>query len=320
MDHDKKRCETHGEFDLITRYFHQIGKPAIGEVLLGMGDDAAMVSCAPNPIVMTVDTLVEGIHFYPDCPPDSIAHKALMVNLSDVAAMGATPFAFLLSLTLPRIDHPWLEAFSQALNTVATAHHVQLIGGDTTRGPLAVSITAMGNVTQAHVLKRSRARVDDDIYVTGDIGLAAFYVYARAQGIESSARAMHAYRYPNPPLMLGPKLCGLAHAAIDVSDGLLADLTHILNASNVGARLVSADIPIAKEWQALPHDEAFQRAVTGGDDYVLCFTAPKSARGLLDILSMTTERPMIRIGEICDGEGIVVDDVPWTAARGFEHF
>ena len=310
----------YNEFDLISHYFGHIGKSALAEVLLGVGDDAAVVNCSPNSVVLTVDTLVSGVHFFEDDPADSIAHKALMVNLSDLSAMGATPFAFLLSITLPAVDDAWLTLFSSTLNRVATDHDVQLIGGDITSGPLSVSITALGSVKDAHVLKRSAARVDDDIYVTGEIGLAAFYVYARTQGIALGELALQAYRYPEPCVSLGAKLSALAHAAIDVSDGLLADLSHVLTDSHVGARLVRADIPIAKEWCVLPSNEAFMHAVTGGDDYVLCFTAPKSARGLLDMLSSTAEVPLTRIGEICEGEGLYIDEQRWEGKVGYQHF
>jgi thiamine-monophosphate kinase len=308
------------EFDLIHRYFSHIGSPIVSEVLLGIGDDAAMVSSAPDPLVITVDTLVEGIHCFADDPADSWAQKALMVNLSDVSAMGATPFAFLLSLTIPAFDDAWLKAFSAALNAQASKSNVQLIGGDTTKGPRAVSITALGYVKDGHALKRSNAQVDDDIYVTGTIGLAAFYVYARSKGIEPGEHATRAYRYPNPRLDIGPRLCGLAHAAIDVSDGLLADLNHILTASQLGARLVQDNIPIAKEWFVCPEAEAFERAVTGGDDYVLCFTAPKSARALLLSLAESMEVPMVIIGETVEGSGILLDDKPWNGVLGYDHF
>ncbi|MFI4955594.1 MAG: thiamine-phosphate kinase [Gammaproteobacteria bacterium] len=308
------------EFDLIHRYFSHIGAPIVNEVILGVGDDAAMVSCAPDPMVIAVDTLVEGVHCYPDDPPDSWAQKALMVNLSDLSAMGAKPFGFLLSLTIPELDDAWLRAFAAALDAQASRAHVRLIGGDTTKGPRAVSITALGYVKDEHVLKRCNARVGDDIYVTGDIGAAAFYVYARSKGIEPGEHATRAYRYPEPRIDVGPHLCGLAHAAIDVSDGLLADLNHILTASQVGARLVQDNIPIAKEWFVCPPQEAFERAVTGGDDYVLCFTAPKTARALLTTLAEAIEVPMVMIGEVVEGSGILLDDKPWKGALGYDHF
>ena len=308
------------EFDLIQRYFSHIGSPIVSEVLLGIGDDAAMVSSAPDPMVITVDTLVEGIHCFAGDPPESWAQKALMVNLSDVAAMGATPFAFLLSLTIPEFDDAWLKAFSSALNAQATKANVRLIGGDTTKGPRSVSITALGSVKDYHALKRSNAQVDDDIYVTGDIGLAAFYVYARAKGINPGEHATKAYLYPEPRLDVGPRLCGLAHSSIDVSDGLMADLNHILTASHVGATLTQDNIPVAKDWFVCPPAEAFERAVTGGDDYVLCFTAPKSARTLLASLATSIEVPMVIIGEIIEGSGIWLDDKPWIGALGYDHF
>lgn len=310
----------HDEFDLISRYFGHIGKPAVGEVLLGIGDDGAVVNCSPNSVVISVDTLVSGVHFFADDPADSIAHKALMVNLSDLSAMGAVPFAFLLSLTLPSVDPKWLTLFSSTLHRVAVDNDVQLIGGDTTAGPLSVSVTALGSVKDMHVLKRSAARIGDDIYVTGELGTAAFYVYARSHEMPVSDRVLRAYRYPQLPVTLGSKLCALAHAAIDVSDGLIADLSHVLKASHVGARLVRADIPISKEWSVLPPDDAFLHAVTGGDDYVLCFTAPKSARGLLEILSTTSGARLTRIGEVFEGEGLYLDEKLWEGWAGYQHF
>lgn len=320
MEHDKPKSATRDEFDLIAHYFSHVGKPAVAEVLLGVGDDAALITCPTNDMAIAVDTLNQGTHFFNDDPPESIAHKALMVNLSDLSAMGAVPFGFLLSLTLPHVETDWLERFSSTLNQLAHDHHVQLVGGDTTSGPLSVSITALGNVHAAHALKRSAARVGDDIYLSGEIGAAAYYVYARAQGLTISEHAKHAYEYPNPPIALGAKLGGLAHAAIDVSDGLIADLSHILEASQVGATLEKAAIPIAKEWGVLPVDEGFTRAVTGGDDYVLCFTAPQTARGLLEILAPSMNMTFHRVGEITEGRGLLLDGQPWDGPTGYRHF
>ncbi len=311
MTHAKQKSDAVGEFDLIERFFSHIGQTLSNDVMLGIGDDAALVSCGHDSIVLTVDTLVSGVHFYPDDPPDSIAHKALMVNLSDLSAMGAVPFAFLLSITLPESNETWLAAFSKALNTAALRAQVSLIGGDTTHGPLSVSITALGRVKRDQALKRSSAKLGDNIYITGELGLAAFYVYAREHQLDPGERATQAYRFPNPPIQLGHQLCGLAHAAIDVSDGLLADLSHILTASHVGARLTRESIPTASEWTILPSDDAFRRAVTSGDDYVLCFTAPKSAAASIDA---------VLIGEICEGEGIQIDGKCWTGNVGYDHF
>ncbi len=320
MMHENKKSEAIGEFKIIDRYFSHIGKPVASEVLLSVGDDAAVVACDPQAMVLTVDTLVSGVHFYPDDPPESIAHKALAVNLSDLAAMGATPFAFLLSLTLPTVDEAWIVTFSNTLNAQALHFNVTLIGGDTTRGPLAVSITALGRVNRDYVLKRQAAKIGDDIYVTDELGWAAFYVYAKAHHQDPNDRATNAYLYPEPNIGFGARLCGLAHAAIDVSDGLFADLSHILAASGVGAQLVREHIPIAAAWDILPVDEAFYHAVTGGDDYVLCFTAPKSAAVLLKMLSETAGVKLSKIGEIVEGKDITLDGIPWKGEIGFEHF
>jgi thiamine-monophosphate kinase len=311
MTHAKQKSDAVGEFDLIDRFFSHIGQPPSGDVMLGVGDDAALVSCGRDSIVLTVDTLVSGVHFYPDDPPESIAHKALMVNLSDLSAMGAVPFAFLLSLTLPEANETWLTAFSQALHTQALRAQVTLIGGDTTHGPLSVSITALGRVNRDQALKRSNAKPGDNIYITGELGLAAFYVYARDHQLNPGERATQAYRFPDPPIRLGHQLCGLAHAAIDISDGLFADLSHILTASHVGAHLMRESIPIASEWSILPSDDAFRHAVTSGDDYVLCFTAPKSAAASINA---------VLIGEICEGEGIQIGGKRWTGHSGYDHF
>jgi thiamine-monophosphate kinase len=321
MTHENKKSEPVGEFDLIRRYFTHIGPPLMGEVLLGVGDDAALIACDPDALVIATDTLVSGVHFYADDPPDSIAHKALAVNVSDLAAMGAIPFAFLLSLTLPESNSHWLQIFSDTLNEQALKANMALVGGDTTRGPLTVSITALGRVNRRHALTRSAAKPQDDIYVTGEIGLAAFYVYAKKHGLTASERAMQAYRYPKAMFTLGHRLCGLAHAAIDVSDGLFADLSHILDASQVGAQLIRDRIPIAHEWNVLPPDQAFEAAVTGGDDYALCFTAPKSAAGLIALLAESAGITFASIGEICEGSGILLDGKPLpNITLGFQHF
>lgn len=311
-----------GEFELIERYFKPLDR-SNPTVILGMGDDAAML-LPRQTLAITMDTLVAGTHFLHDDPPETLGHKVLAVNLSDLAAMGATPTVFLLSLTLPKADDAWLAAFSQGLGRLASYYGVTLIGGDTTSGPLSITITAMGEVDPQFCLKRTAAVVGDDIYVSGYLGAAALFMQAHRDGLAVSDESQTAYRCPQPRVELGKAIAPYAHACIDISDGLASDLGHILKASQVGATLDVDAIPLASALSALTRERALQLALSGGDDYELCFTAPVNAR--IDIARIQQEYhiPMTRIGGVTADSGklILTRDhtiLDWSY-HGWEHF
>jgi thiamine-monophosphate kinase len=273
-----------GEFDLIRRYFTRDTTRAV----LGIGDDCALLAPrAGMQLATSSDMLVEGRHFLSTVDPARLGHKALAVNLSDLAACGAQPLAFTLALAMPRVDETFLAGFSSGLFALADAHRCELVGGDTTQGPLALCITVFGEVPSGAALLRSGARVDDDIWVSGTVGDArlALEVFRGALSLERAAfeQARAAMEQPVPRVALGVALRGIATSAIDVSDGLLGDLGHILARSGVGATLEVDAVPRSATLQAQPPD--WQRICTlaGGDDYELVFTAPADkARAVRD--------------------------------------
>lgn len=268
------------EFELIARYFTH---PARGAVL-GVGDDCALMRVrAGHELAVSADMLVEGTHFFRGTDPRALGHKALAVNLSDLAAMGATPRWATLALSLPRIDARWLRAFSTGFMALARRHKVDLVGGDTTRGPLNICVQIMGEVPRGRALRRDGAHPGDDIWVSGRIGDAALAVAARQKKIRlgRAERAACETRLhtPQPRVALGLALRGVARAAIDISDGLLADLGHILERSDCAAEIEFADLPAsAALCRHLEDPVACRALLAGGDDYELCFTAPAANR------------------------------------------
>ncbi|MBE0492973.1 MAG: thiamine-phosphate kinase [Thiomicrospira sp.] len=312
------------EFDLIEQYFKPLSQTTRpGD--LAIGDDGALITPPENSqLVVVTDTLVSGVHFLAQANPYDIGWKSLAVNLSDLAAMGAQPAFYSLALTLPSADPPWLEAFSRGLHDCAKPYAMPLIGGDTTRGPLCISVTAQAWVPKGEALLRSRAKLGDDIYVSGAIGEAGLgLMLAKAGGLTSSTQEDYALTRLNRPqarVSLGLALRNLASSAIDVSDGLLADLNHILQASNLGAQLYLADIPLSdavKNWaQANPI-----QALNAGDDYELCFTANPNQRQVIKDLSGLLGLPIHRIGKIRQAPGLVVEGLVGDKdVRGYEHF
>jgi len=256
------------EFNLIEQYFNWDQAPET--VALSVGDDAAILNI-PNgqQLVTSVDTLISGVHFPENTPPHAIGHKALAVNLSDIAAMGATPKWFTLALTLTEINQSWLEAFSTGLKSIADEHQCFLIGGDTTRGPLSITIQVMGLVESGKSLLRSGAKIGDKIYVTGTLGDAAF-------GLQNLGNEFCKQRldYPTPRLPESAFIKNVATSCLDVSDGLLQDLSHILKASSAGAELDLSLLPLSNELSKIDNEEAMNYALSGGDDYELLFTIP----------------------------------------------
>ncbi|KPC52890.1 thiamine-phosphate kinase [Amantichitinum ursilacus] len=314
------------EFDLIARYFHRPGTVAD----LGVGDDAALLTPAPGQqLAISVDMLVAGRHFFEDVDPFTLGHKSLAVNLSDLAAMGATPRWFTLALALPHADAAWLEAFSRGMFALAEAHGLELVGGDTTRGPLTISIQIAGEVPKGSALLRGGAQADDDIWVSGQLGAAAAAVAQRLEGLPLSAGALAQclprLQQPTPRVALGQGLRGLAHACLDISDGLLGDLAHICQRSGLSAQLRAATIPVADALAELDHVTALQLALAGGDDYELCFCAPAAARQAIVDLAAQCDVPVTRVGRMAAGDAVVVvldaQGLPLpTSRKAYDHF
>jgi thiamine-monophosphate kinase len=322
-----------GEFDLIARYFQRPTSRAV----LGIGDDCALLQPGSGmQLAVSSDMLVEGRHFFADVDPSALGHKALAVNLSDLAACGAQPLAFTLALALPRADEAWLAAFSRGLFALADEHGCELVGGDTTQGPLNICITVFGEVPRGQALLRSGARAGDDIYVSGTLGDARLALEALRGTLTLPPGWMGAARTrlerPTPRLALGMALRGIASAAIDVSDGLVGDLGHILQASRVGARI---DTAIAVDLLAgdgaghraegvLHHAARLACVLSGGDDYELAFTAPVSARAAVEAAALEARTPVTCIGRMEDAPGLRLVDAAGQPVSGdfasFDHF
>jgi len=315
------------EFELIARYFTRAAPAG----LLGVGDDCALFPVpAGEQVATSTDLLLEGRHFFPDVDPRALGHKSLAVNLSDLAAMGARPVAFTLALALPQAERSWLAGFADGLFALADAYGCELIGGDTTKGPLNICITVFGELAPGQALRRSAAVAGDDIWVSGTLGDArlALAGYRREQALSPADLAMAGARMhtPTPRVALGCALAeaGLAHAAIDISDGLVGDLGHILKASQVGATL---DVDALPAGPVLARQETGLRrryTAAGGDDYELCFTAPASSRDAIAALAASCDTPVTRVGSIEAKAGLRLGDAagqPRDLQRSsFDHF
>jgi thiamine-monophosphate kinase len=319
------------EFELIDRFFSRPARAA--SVRLGVGDDAALLAPSPGcELVAAVDMLVGGRHFVADADPAGLGHKALAVNLSDMAAMGAAPKWALLALALPENDPAWLAAFAGGLYALADAHGVELVGGDTTRGPLNFCVTILGEVPAGTALTRAGARPGDDVYVSGTLGDAALAVEAMAGRIALDPAALAACRErldrPSPRVALGVALRGVASAAIDVSDGLVGDLGHILERSQAGARVDLEKLPrspaLAAALGGPSRGTALRCLLAGGDDYELCFTAPNAQRARVEAIARDLALPIARIGKITAATGLVVRDAAGTPLpalpAAYDHF
>ena len=288
------------EFSLIARYF----TPRTQHTLLGAGDDAALIRPRRGYVLaISADMLVEGRHFFKGADAEALGHKALAVNLSDLAAMGATPRWATLALALPKVDTRWLAAFSRGFMRLARAHNVDLIGGDTTRGPLNLCVQIMGEVPAHKALRRDGARVGNDIWVSGTLGDAALAVAARNRKIKINKKQLVAATLrldkPTPRVDLGLALRGIATSAIDISDGLLADLGHICERSGVNAKIDVEALPLSPVLQPLRHSRAGERLfLAGGDDYELCFTVPPTRATSVLKAGIRAGVAVTRVGQI----------------------
>ena len=265
------------EFEIIARYFKRAYPESQGDLRLGIGDDAAIIRPAADAeLLVSMDTLVAGAHFFADTPPADIAHKALAVNLSDMAAMGARPRWLGLSLTLPGYDADWLSRFAAAFHDLAGRYALVLIGGDLSRGPLSVTVQIQGEAPRGRALRRAGAQPGDHIYVTGELGAAAWALQCLRKDRPEAATEAERARLHRPEVRVktGLALRDVAHSCIDISDGLLADLGHILTASGLGAELMLPAIPLSQSLKTQPRATALELALSGGDDYELCFTLP----------------------------------------------
>jgi thiamine-monophosphate kinase len=331
-----------GEFDLIAQYFQRANPTggsagADARVALGIGDDCALLAPrAGMQLAISSDMLVEGRHFLPTVAPDALGHKALAVNLSDLAACGAQPVAFTLALALPRVDEAWLQGFSHGLFALADAHGCTLVGGDTTQGPLNICITVFGEVPvvngKSQALLRSGARPGDDVYVSGHVGDArlALEVFRGKLSVAQAlfAQARERMEQPIPRVALGQALRGVASAAIDVSDGLLGDLGHILKASGCGAELAIDNVAACAMFYRAEHgftmDFCREMTLAGGDDYELVFTAPVSARDAVAQAAERSATAVNRIGQITAERAVVLRDAAGAVVANtfasFDHF
>ncbi len=319
-----------GEFDIITLYFDRC-KKLRSDVKLGIGDDCALIEVAEKHLVaISTDTLVSGIHFLPDIDPADLGQKALAVNLSDLASMGADPSWLLLSLTLPTIDETWIKVFSDSLFEQLNYYGMQLIGGDTTRGPLSLTLTIQGIIPDGQAITRSGARIGDWIYVTGTLGdssagLAIMQGRLTVADVTIRDYLLSRHLRPQPRILQGKALRNLASSAIDISDGLISDLQHILIASKCGARINLDVLPLSQMLSCnADYEQALLWGLTGGEDYELCFTVPEIHRNILEIELNHLCVDFTCIGQICPlSEGIKFyrhNQLVELACKGFDHF
>ena len=299
------------EFSLIQKYFQSL-TPELLNVPLGIGDDAAIVNVPEQQqLVVCVDTIVAGQHFLLDTPAAAIGHRALAVNLSDIAAMAAIPRWFTLALTLPQENPQWLAEFSQGLQALAAQYQVQLIGGDTSQGPLSITIQVLGTIPPNTAITRQGARVGDKIYVTGTLGDAGFGLEICRLGTANKdidhMYLAQRYQYPEPRVVVGQQLRGIADSLIDISDGLAADLQHVLERSHVGAILYTQDLPLsAALCRQVGKEAAVQYALTAGDDYELCFTVPAAQQAKITDMANEMDITFTCIGEIVNQTGLQI--------------
>lgn len=318
------------EFELIQRYFQRKGSPQ-KDVALGIGDDAALLNPpAGQQLVIAIDTLVHGVHFPENTSPYDIGWKALAVNLSDLAAMGAEPAWFTLALTLPESSESWLTEFSAGLFDLANQYGLALVGGDTTRGPLTVTVQIAGYVPTGKALLRAGANHGDRIFVTGSLGDATLALKMLADHLPESAHdypdLLERLNLPQPRIKEGCAIRGIASCAIDISDGILADLQHMLDASGTGAEIYLNQIPYSSQARKLmaSHPDIRNSLLTGGDDYELCFCVPPAKLEQLEQIASDNHLQFTEIGQISDTKGLSCFDeagkVVEIDVRGYTHF
>jgi thiamine-monophosphate kinase len=313
------------EATIIDTFFRHLGAVRT-DVLLGIGDDAALLRAPPGfDLALTTDSLVEQVHFLPGSPPRSIGHRALAVNLSDLAAMGADPAWALLSLTLPDADVDWLGEFAAGFGRLAREHAVALVGGNLSRGPLNVTVQLAGFVPAASALRRDGGNAGDDVWVSGTLGDAAHArTPAGAGNANPLSQALRSrFEFPTPRVALGQALRGVATACIDLSDGLLADLPRLAAASGCGAVLELGDLPVSDALRAVAGEQAWQLALSGGEDYELCFTAPPAQAATVAALAGRCEVPLTRCGRLQAAGGLELRrgaDVIQFSHSPFGHF
>ncbi|MFJ5459570.1 thiamine-phosphate kinase [Pectobacterium sp. CHL-2024] len=319
-----------GEFDLIARYFNRV-RSSRRDVELGIGDDCALLTVADKQMLaVSTDTLVSGVHFLPDIDPADLGYKSLAVNLSDLAAMGADPAWLSLAITLPKSNSQWLSAYSDSLFELLDYYGMQLVGGDTTRGPLSLTLTIHGLVPAGRALTRRGARIGDWIYVTGSLGdsaagLAILQNTLHVEDEQARQGLIQRHLRPQPRILQGQALRDLASSAIDLSDGLISDLQHILKASECGARINLESIP-QSDWLrgCVNEEQALRWALSGGEDYELCFTVPEINRGALELALGHLGADYTCIGQIGpSSEGLrffrenKATELNW---KGYDHF
>ena len=317
------------EFSIIEEFCQGIG-PDHPETSLSVGDDAAVID-VPNgtELAISVDTMVAGVHFFADVEPAKLAHKILAVNLSDMAAMGAEPKWATLALTLSEVDNSWLSRFSNSLKDVSQRYNVQIIGGDTTQGSLSLSLTIMGLLPKSRRLDRFGAKVEDDVYVShclGDAALALAVLQGKAQ-LNDSHRSylLAALETPEPRVELGRSLLPIANACLDISDGLIGDLTHICEKSGVSIKVDAEKIPLSDAFKSfMEQGGSLAYALNGGDDYELAFTASAELRQQIARVSSELNLSLTRVGKVIPQESqaviVTLNGVHFPSANGYQHF
>lgn len=314
------------EFGLIKQYFQQ-QSVSRKDVTKGIGDDCALVNVPANTeLAVSTDTLVADVHFYADVDPQSLGHKALAVNLSDLAAMGAIPAWASLAITLPQAEQAWLEKFANGFMGLAEYYDLQLIGGDTTKGPLSITVTIHGHVPQGKSLRRDQAKPGDWLYVSGTLGDAAagLAVVQQKLALTEPEYFINRLQQPSPRVTVGAALRPIASSCIDISDGLAQDLKHILTSSECGAVLELEQIPVHEQLQHLSFEQQMQFALAGGDDYELLFSVPEEKKALLQSVAQQTGVKLTCIGRLQAGPSTLTlkhhGQPQQLALAGWDHF
>jgi len=314
------------EFAIIDRYFLNIGWQEADSVILGPGDDCAVMSVPQGQeLCVSTDTLVEGVHFPLDCSGSIVATRSFAASVSDLAAMGAAPYAFTGALTMPRVDHGWLSDFSSQLSNLSIEYQLPLVGGNLSRGPLSLTFTVLGLTPVGEAIQRRGAAPGDDVYVTGYPGEAGAGLLLSGAAADEFSSLIDAYQSPRPRIEVGLALRSHASAAIDISDGLLADLNHLTDSSDVGAEIDVSSIPLSHALlKYTSRETALMLACTAGDDYELCFSASGKQRSNIENISVAIGIRITRIGSIVEGQGVKltgdISDLPEISKMGYEHF